>query len=72
MIQIPAPHFVVFYNGTAVQPEQQEIRLSDAYLTKEKDPQLELKIQVLNINLDKNVELLAQCQTLKEYMQYVN
>lgn len=71
LIQIPSPHFIVFYNGTAHWPEQRELKLSDAYLTKEAAPELELLVKVWNINSGYNEELKEQCQTLKEYMQYV-
>lgn len=30
-IKLPVPRFVVFYNGTTPQPEEQILRLSDAY-----------------------------------------
>ncbi len=48
------------------------LRLSDAYYTREKEPELELKVTVLNINEGKNRELLSKCRTLREYMQYVD
>ena len=32
-------------------------------------PELELLVRILNINLNKNPEILDACQTLKEYMQ---
>ena len=35
------------------------------------DPDLELVVTMLNINLGKNKKLLEQCQTLKEYAIYV-
>ncbi len=71
LVQIPAPHFIVFYNGTASCPERQELRLSDAFLTEEEMPELELRVKVLNINGGYNEDLKEQCRTLKEYMQYV-
>lgn len=71
LVQVPAPHFVVFYNGTRPCKEYQELRLSSAFRTVEKNPQLELWIQVLNINAGFNEKLKEQCRTLKEYMLYV-
>lgn len=68
---LPTPHFVVFYNGIEKQPEQQEIRLSDLYAEVEEQPQLELKVLVFNINLGMNEVLLSRCQSLREYMLYV-
>lgn len=71
-IQIPNPRFVVFYNGTDWHEEYQILKLSDLYLQQEEQPELELKVQMLNINIGYNKAILDQCQTLSEYMQYVN
>ena len=72
LVKIPTPHFVVFFNGTEKCAERQELRLSTAYEVEEKDPELELRVRVLNINEGFNEELKEACQTLKEYMQYVD
>ncbi len=72
MVKIPAPHFIVFYNGTEKCPERQELRLSAAYEVKEEDPELELRVQVLNINEGFSEGLKEACLTLREYMQYVD
>ena len=71
LIRIPTPRFVVFYNGTDFQPEQQVLYLSDAFEKKQDDPALELSVIVYNINLGYNHELLDACRLLKEYAQYV-
>ncbi len=71
LIKIPAPKFVVFYNGTDFQPEQQILRLSEAFEKKQERPALELSVIVYNINLGYNQELLETCCLLKEYVQYV-
>lgn len=70
-IQIPAPRFVVFYNGADEMPEHMTLKLSDAYEKHQTEPELELKVLMLNINLGKNQELLEKCKTLQEYMIYV-
>ncbi len=71
LIRIPAPRFVVFYNGTDFQPEQQILYLSDSFEKKLDEPSLELSVTVYNINLGHNSELLDTCRLLKEYAQYV-
>lgn len=71
LIKIPAPQFVVFYNGVDSQPEQQILRLSDAFVKRQEPPALELMVRVYNINLGHNRELLDTCRLLKEYAQYV-
>lgn len=71
LIKIPAPRFIVFYNGIETRPGKEVLRLSDAYFTREEHPELELKVTVLNINEGNNRGLLEQCKTLREYMLYV-
>lgn len=71
LVKIPAPRFIVFYNGREIRPSEEILRLSDAYHTLEENPELELKVTVLNINAGNNQALLDNCRTLKEYMQYV-
>lgn len=71
LVKIPTPKFVVFYNGTDFQPEQQALKLSDAFEKEQELPALELTVVVYNINLGHNQELLEACQLLKEYAQYV-
>ena len=71
-VKIPTPRFVVFYNGTQEQPEQQVLRLSDAFESPLAKPELELLVTMLNINPGNNPELLEGCKTLKEYMLYVD
>ena len=69
--KLPAPVFMVFYNGTEEMEERAELRLSQAYEHFEGEPNLELKVMVLNINAGHNEELMEQCRMLKEYAQYV-
>ncbi len=69
--KIPAPKFVVFYNGTKEIEDVSEFRLSSAYECQTDDPDLELRVTVLNVNEGHNQELMEHCQTLKEYAQYV-
>ena len=71
MIKIPAPHFVVFYNGKEKKPEDTTIKLSDAFWQKEEEPELELKVRYLNINQGCNPELMERCRTLREYSEFV-
>lgn len=71
LIRIPAPRFVVFYNGAVYQPEKQILKLSDAYEKIQESPELELSVTVYNINRGNNEELMDACQTLREYALYV-
>lgn len=71
IVNIPAPRFVVFYNGADYQPERQILKLSDAYEKKPDNPELELVVTVYNINLGNNQELMRACHLLREYAEYV-
>jgi hypothetical protein len=70
-VEIPVPRFVVFYNGTEKQPERMIYKLSDSFCRVETDPELELKVTVININPGCNRELLEKCESLRGYMVFV-
>ncbi|MBO5094618.1 MAG: hypothetical protein J6C33_09700 [Lachnospiraceae bacterium] len=70
-VRIPVPRFVVFYNGTRKQPEQKILRLSDSFEKEIAEPELELKVLMLNLGSGQNKKLLEKCATLKEYCLFV-
>ena len=72
MGKLPAPNFIVFYNGSERTEDRWENFLSEAYENLSGEPQLELRVVTLNINKDHNPELMEQCQTLREYAIYVD
>ena len=55
-----------------MQPDRQTLRLSDAFEKKTAEPELELKVLMLNINFGHNKELMDKSRTLREYAQYVD
>ena len=69
--KIPAPNFIVFYNGTEKKEDSWINYLSEAYQNLSGEPNLELKVLTLNISEGHNGELMEQCQILREYAQYV-
>ena len=72
--KIPAPKFIVFYNGRQKKEDISELRLSDAFEENNGDMgevDLELKVKMLNINEGHNLILMEQCKILREYAQYV-
>ena len=69
--KIPAPQFIVFYNGLEKEKDYWVNHLSEAFENQSGDPKLELEVLTLNINEGHNKELMEQCQTLKEYAIYV-
>jgi len=68
LVKIPAPEFIVLYNGNDPFPDHKELRLSAAF----KNPEngcfpLELVVQVYNINHGRNTQILARSKTLDSY-----
>ena len=64
LVKLPFPRYVVFYNGTEDEPEEQELRLSDSFEkvlegevqrtdiveAEANKPSVEVTVQLLNIN----------------------
>ena len=72
-VSIPRPTFVVFYNGIDTDlPESFEYKLSDLYIQKTNNPDLELRVKILNINNDMSYNIRKQCRKLEDYCQYVS
>ncbi|MBO5425666.1 MAG: hypothetical protein J6A25_09145 [Lachnospiraceae bacterium] len=71
-IPLPNPKFIVFYNGRDKQPARLDMRLSDSYVHKDDEPQLELIVTQININPGYNDKFLQACPILGEYSIYVD
>ncbi len=95
MLKIPVPHFVTFYNGRdGMKDEEMVLKLSDMFNDSvsvvgiEYEPELELKVRVININPDccedlgdgnlpdskggRIPKILNKCHVLRDYMTFVN
>lgn len=72
IVQIPAPEFIIFYNGKEKMPERQILKLSDMYTVKKGKPKLELEATMLNISGSNNRKLKEACRTLKDYAIYTD
>ncbi|MCM1044708.1 MAG: hypothetical protein NC417_04295 [Candidatus Gastranaerophilales bacterium] len=72
LIQLPTPQCVVFYNGERNAPEEQILRLSDAFENRRSEASVELTVRMLNINYGHNKELMEKCRVLGEYSQFVD
>lgn len=66
---VPRPKCICFYNGTATQPEQKVLKLSDAFGG---DGDIEVRVLMLNINYGKNKALMDACEPLSEYAWLVD
>lgn len=66
-ISLPTPQCVVFYNGTKKMPDEQVLKLSDAFENQKVKADVELTVRMLNINHGHNELLMKKCRTLDEY-----
>ncbi len=71
-MKIPTLEFYTFYNGRDNCPLEEELFLSDAFLGPAGEAPLELKVKVININIDKGHSILEKCRVLKEYSLFVD
>ncbi|MCR5400175.1 MAG: hypothetical protein K6E78_01110 [Treponema sp.] len=82
--KIPKPEFYVLYTGIDDISEYEELKLSDAFicdemqysgedfeLEKKNNPKLELEVPVINVRPGKNLKILENCNTLREYSQLI-
>ena len=72
-IELPYPQFIVFYNGTAKEPERQVLELSSLFpneMSKE-NAAIQCRAVVLNVNLGYNKHIMEKCKMLREYAQFI-
>ena len=68
--KIPNPDFYVVYVGKKEQHLEQELRLSDAFYTKDSS-KLELVVKVKNCTDPKLLPIVKNCDILKQYCQFI-
>ena len=68
--KIPNPDFYVVYMGNKEQPLEKELRLSDAFYTKDSS-KLELVVKVKNCSDSKLLPLAKTCDILREYCRFI-
>ena len=71
-VPIPKPEVYTFYNGKEKWEKEKILKLSDAFIMKDPNPAVELKVKVININPDQNHEVLDRCKVLKEYSIFMD
>lgn len=71
-MKLPLPQYFVFYNGGAKEPDRREMELSEAFPKIEgKEPCLNCKAILLNINYGHNKELMEKCGRLRDYSTFI-
>lgn len=68
--RIPNPEFFVIYIGKEKLPEEQELRLSDAFYKRDGN-NLELVVKVKNCTDSKKLPIIRNCDILKQYCQFI-
>ena len=72
LVTIPAPCFIVFYNGDRKLPDVSYQRLSDAFEPAGNTEGFEWTAKVINIGGNYNEALQKKCKPLYDYCSYVN
>ncbi|MDE6424579.1 MAG: hypothetical protein K2K89_00320 [Ruminococcus sp.] len=67
----PTPKCVCFYNGTDNKQDKIILSLADAF-EKNSEPDIEVKVTMININYGHNKDLLNACKPLNEYAWFVD
>jgi hypothetical protein len=74
LVRIPKPQFIVLYNGVKDAPEEEVLKLSDAFkdLDGGEKPLLDLTVTVYNVNQGHNEEILKKSEHLRGYARLVS
>ena len=67
---VPTPKCVCFYNGLKDTEDRVVLKLSDAF-TPGSNPDIEVRVTMININYGHNGELLQECKALNDYSLFV-
>lgn len=69
-ISLPTLQCIAFYNGEKEIPEEQILKLSDAFENKKAKADVELTVRMLNINHGHNKPLMEKCRVLDEHSRF--
>ena len=73
VVRIPNPKFIVFYNGSTSDMEEniRKLKLSDCFETTDDTGEFEWTATMININHGYNTTLFERCRTLREYSIFI-
>ncbi len=72
LIKLPVPQYVIFYNGSGKHEDEEMLKLSDAFQTKERIEGYEWTARMLNINYGRNKVLMEKCKPLQDYAIFID
>ncbi len=68
LVSLPVPKLVVFYNGRDEEPDEQTLRLSDAFAEELRDEaDIAVRVRMININAGRSPGMMRACEPLNEY-----
>ena len=70
LIKVQTSEFIVLYNGGRNYPERKRLKLSDTFYNNE-NVKLEVIMDIININYDKNINMINKSKILKEYSCFI-
>lgn len=72
LVKVPAPQYVVFYNGDDEAEDINKLRLSDAFIDFDSPGDFEWTATMININKNHNERLHKSCKALYDYCIFVD
>lgn len=66
LLELPVPKLVVFYNGKGEKPDEMILHLRDSFPAGA-DPDIDVRVRMININRGHSSSLLESCRPLREY-----
>lgn len=70
-VMLPAPQYVIFYNGKHIEEDEKVLYLSDSFSRGRGSGCLECKCRYININRGHNKKIMDKCRLLWEYSEFV-
>ena len=64
--KLPVPKLICFYNGLKEMEDCSHLSLSSAF-PEGSEPDIEVRVKMLNINYGRNMDLLNMCEPLRDY-----
>lgn len=72
-LRLPTPKLAVFYNGLEEEPDERELRLSEAFSPETRDgADVSVRVRMININRGRSARLMEACRPLTEYAWIVD
>ena len=68
----PRPVFTGLYIGDEERPDSFTMKLSDAFMTKQDNPFIELKVVFININKGRNSDIVGRSEILGGYVELID